>query len=108
MEMCMKRVTGIGGIFFKAKDAVSLRAWYKLHLGIDVQDWGGTAFGWTDADGQPTAGTTVWSVSDVGGRDFAPSTSSFMVNYRVAEFHALVRHPRIAGGKVWEKLTESG
>ena len=40
----MKRVTGIGGIFFKAKDAPALQAWYKRHLGIDVQEWGGTAF----------------------------------------------------------------
>ncbi len=40
----MKRVTGIGGIFFNASDPVALRAWYKRHLGIDVQDWGGTAF----------------------------------------------------------------
>ena len=39
----MKRVTGIGGIFFKAKDAPALQAWYKRHLGIDVQEWGGTA-----------------------------------------------------------------
>ena len=107
MEMCMKRVTGIGGIFFKAKDAVSLRAWYKLHLGIDVQDWGGTAFRWSDADAQPTAGTTVWSVSDVGGKDFAPSTSSFMVNYRVADVHALVRQLRVEGCNVLEKVEES-
>jgi len=39
----MKRVTGIGGIFFKAKDAPALQAWYKRHLGIDVQEWGGAA-----------------------------------------------------------------
>jgi hypothetical protein len=49
----MKRVTGIGGIFFKAKDAPSLQAWYKRHLGIDVQVWGGAAFDWTDAEGKP-------------------------------------------------------
>ncbi len=54
----MKRVTGIGGIFFKAKDAPSLQAWYKRHLGIDVQAWGGAAFTWTDAEGKPVAGTT--------------------------------------------------
>ena len=42
----MKRVTGIGGIFFKAKDAPALQAWYKRHLGIDVQSWGGAAFTW--------------------------------------------------------------
>ena len=40
----MKRVTGFGGIFFNAKDPVALRTWYKQHLGIDVQEWGGTAF----------------------------------------------------------------
>ena len=44
----MKRVTGIGGIFFNAKDPVALRAWYKQRLGIDVQSWGGAAFHWTD------------------------------------------------------------
>jgi len=49
----MKRVTGIGGIFFKAKDAPALQAWYKRHLGIDVQEWGGTAFTWTDGGGKP-------------------------------------------------------
>lgn len=48
----MKRVTGIGGIFFKAKDAPALQAWYKRHLGIDVQAWGGTAFNWTDSEGK--------------------------------------------------------
>ena len=48
----MKRVTGIGGIFFKAKDARALRDWYKRHLGIEIEDWGGTAFRWTDAKGQ--------------------------------------------------------
>src|SRR5437867_12921471 len=48
----MKRVTGIGGIFFKAKDAPALQAWYKQHLGIDVQEWGGAAFTWTDGEGK--------------------------------------------------------
>ena len=59
----MKRVTGIGGIFFKAKDAKALQAWYKRHLGIDVQDWGGAAFTWTDGEGKPVAGTTAWSIA---------------------------------------------
>ncbi len=58
----MKRVTGIGGIFFNANDHVALRAWYKQHLGIDVEEWGGTAFTWTDAAGNPTTGTTAWSI----------------------------------------------
>jgi hypothetical protein len=55
----MKRVTGIGGIFFKARDPVALRTCYQKHLGIDVQDWGGAAFRWADAEGNPTVGTTA-------------------------------------------------
>lgn len=103
----MKRVTGIGGIFFKAKDAVALRAWYQKHLGIDVQDWGGAAFLWADAEGKPTTGTTIWNVSDAGGNYFAPSASSFMVNYRVADVHALIRELRAEGCNVLDKIEES-
>lgn len=58
----MKGATGIGGIFFNANDPVALRARYKQHLGIDVQEWGGTAFTWTDDEGNPVAGTTIWSI----------------------------------------------
>jgi predicted enzyme related to lactoylglutathione lyase len=69
----MKRVTGIGGIFFKAKDAPALQAWYKRHLGIDVQEWGGTAFTWTDGEGKPVAGTTeygkfAWVIDPEGNK----------------------------------------
>lgn len=55
----MKRVTGIAGIFLKAKDAPALQAWYKRYLGIDVQACGGAAFDWTDSDGKPTVRTTA-------------------------------------------------
>ena len=70
----MKRVTGIGGIFFQARDPAVLHAWYKKHLGIDVQELGGAAFSWADDAGNPTAGTTIWSVGAAGGDHFAPST----------------------------------
>ncbi|HQZ46208.1 MAG TPA: VOC family protein [Usitatibacteraceae bacterium] len=103
----MTRVTGIGGIFFKAKDAVALREWYRTHLGIDVQEWGGAAFRWVDAGGQPATGTTVWSVSEASGDYFAPSASVFMVNYRVADLHALLRELRKEGCKVLDKTEES-
>src|SRR5437667_7900502 len=86
----MKRVTGIGGIFFSAKDPVALRAWYKQHLGIDVQPWGGAAFDWTDAAGNPTKGTTAWLIDPADGKHFAPSKSTFMVNYRVEDLAALL------------------
>jgi predicted enzyme related to lactoylglutathione lyase len=103
----MKRVTGIGGVFFKAQDPVALRAWYKTHLGIDVQDWGGAAFTWTDADGKPFAGMTIWNVSASGTDYYAPSTSSFMVNYRVADLQALLTVLRAEGCNVLDKVEES-
>ena len=101
----MSRVTGIGGIFIKAKDPAMLRAWYKNHLGIDVQAWGGTAFRWVDGSGHPTGGTTAWSIAD--GKDFAPSTAPFMVNYRVADLHALVKALKEEGCNVLDKIDES-
>jgi len=103
----MKRVTGIGGIFFKAKDAPSLQAWYKRHLGIDVQVWGGAAFDWTDAEGKPVAGTTAWSIESQGSDHFAPSSAHFMVNYRVEDLHALVQALKDEGCDVLEKIDES-
>ncbi|MCH9652182.1 MAG: VOC family protein [Deltaproteobacteria bacterium] len=103
----MKRVTGIGGIFFKAKDAPALQAWYKRHLGIDVQEWGGTAFSWSDSEGKPTGGMTVWSVSPEESEQFAPSKASFMVNYRVVDLHAVVAVLQEEGCNVLDKIDES-
>lgn len=103
----MKRVTGIGGIFFKARDPDALRAWYKDHLGIDVQEWGGAAFTWTDSDGKPTTGTTIWTIGDSEGSQFSPSTASFMVNYRVADLHGLVAALKSEGCNLLEKIDES-
>ncbi len=103
----MKRVTGIGGIFFHAKDPVALRAWYKRHLGIDVQEWGGAAFPWTDEAGTPVGGTTVWSIGAADSNQFAPSTSSFMVNYRVDDLAALLQALRDEGCHVLEKNEDS-
>jgi len=101
----MKRVTGIGGVFISAKDPARLRAWYKTHLGIDVQEWGGATFRWVDAAGAPADGTTVWSVGD--GTYFAPSKAPFMVNYRVADLRGLLELLRAEGCQVLEKVEES-
>ena len=106
-EVDMKRVTGIGGIFFKAKDAPALQAWYKRHLAIDVQEWGGTAFTWADSDGKPTAGTTIWSIGPEEGGQFAPSKASFMVNYRVDDLHAVVAALKAEGCNVLDKIDDS-
>lgn len=103
----MARVTGIGGIFFQAQDPVALRAWYQKHLGIDMLDWGGAVFRWTDAGGLPLAGTTAWCIAKAGGDDFAPSASSFMVNYRVEDLPALLQVLKAEGCDVLDKSEES-
>ena len=103
----MRRVTGIGGVFFQARDPVGLRAWYRNKQGIDVQEWGGAAFSWTDQAGNPAAGTTIWSVGAAGGDDFAPSTSTFMINYRVDDLPALLQALRAEGCNVLEKTQDS-
>jgi len=103
----MKRVTGIGGIFFSAKDPKALAQWYAKHLGVPVEAWGGAAFSWADDDGKPTGGMTVWSIGTDPNPNFAPSKAPFMINYRVADLGALLRALREEGCNVIEK-TEDG
>lgn len=101
----MKRVTGIGGIFFSAKDPGALQAWYKSCLGIDVQEWGGTAFRWVNETGTPINGSTIWSIGD--GSSFDPSNAPFMINYRVEDLHALIEELRKEGCQVLDNVEES-
>jgi len=103
----MKRVTGIGGVFFKAKDPAALWAWYKEHLGIDVQAWGGASFDWVDENGNPTKGTTAWLIGGSESGQFAPSTAPFMINYRVADLPALLEALRSEGCDVLDKTDDS-
>jgi predicted enzyme related to lactoylglutathione lyase len=103
----MRRVTGIGGVFFSARDPKALREWYKEHLGIDVQDWGGAAFRWADAAGNPIKGTTAWLIGPADGKHFAPSKSTFMVNYRVDDLAALLSALREEGCNVLDKTEDS-
>lgn len=103
----MKRVTGIGGIFFKSKDPGALCAWYRKHLGIDVQEWGGAAFVWADEAGNPVKGTTIWSVGSADGDSYAPSKASFMINYRVADLASLLGALREEGCQVLDKTDDS-
>ena len=100
----MKRVTGIGGIFIRAKDPAKLLSWYKTHLGIDVQEWGGAIFHWVDETGAPANGATAWSVGD--GANFAPGNATFMVNYRVADLDGLLKLLHEEGCQVLEERVE--
>jgi len=81
----MKRVTGIGGVFFKANDPVKIKEWYKKHLGMEaMQDWG-YVFQWCELD-KPNAqvpASTSWSPFKSDTKHFNPSDKQFMFNYRV-------------------------
>lgn len=101
----MARVTGIGGVFFKARDAEALREWYRKHLGIDVQDWGGFPFQWRDSGGDD--GMTVWTVFPESSKYFDPSPARFMVNYRVANLAQVLTELRAEGCEVDDKTDES-
>ena len=96
----MKRVTGIGGIFFKAKDAGSLRDWYRTHLGIEADGANGFIFEWREAEHPDKTGQTVWSVFPGDTKYFAPSQASFMINYRVADLGAMLEQLRAEGVEV--------
>lgn len=92
----MARVTGIGGVFFKAQDPKALAAWYQIHLGIDLADFGGSIFMWPD-DPRKDKGLTVWHVAQQSTEWFAPSPAPFMINYRVDDLDGLLANLQAAG-----------
>ena len=86
----MAKVTGIGGVFFKStKDKDALVAWYRDNLGLKFEDWGGCIINWTD-DAKVDGGMTVWSTAAPDSKWFAPSESSFMINYRVDDMDGML------------------
>jgi predicted enzyme related to lactoylglutathione lyase len=102
----MARVTGIGGIFFKARDADTLRAWYRTHLGLEVQDWGGVTFR-SPAPEEEQEAVTVWTIFPSSSKHFAPSEAPFMINYRVTDLAALLEQLRREGCAVDDRIDES-
>ena len=86
-EVVEKRVTGIGGIFFKSNDAKALVSWYSKHLGLKTDDYGST-FWWKDKDGNDCS--TQWSPFAEDTTSFAPSEKPFMQNFRVHDLDSLL------------------
>ncbi len=101
----MKRVTGIGGIFFKSNDPQALGAWYRDHLGLDISDWGGAIFNWGGPGSEK--GKTIWSAFKSDTTYLEPGTASFMVNFRVADLHALLAVLKDEGCNVVDRTDES-
>ena len=100
----MEKVTGIGGVFFKANNPAHLAAWYREHLGVPVED-GHADFHWREADFPDRVGRTVWSLFPSDTDYFGPSSPSFMINYRVANLDRMLEQLR-RGGVVVEKVQE--
>ncbi|GAA5219652.1 VOC family protein [Membranihabitans marinus] len=84
----MKRVTGIGGIFFKCKDVDKVKAWYEKHLGLIMDDYGSLFV--SDSHDQQSKQYLQWSPFPENTTYFQPSDQSYMINYRVADLTALV------------------
>ncbi|MSR07715.1 MAG: VOC family protein [Gemmatimonadetes bacterium] len=96
----MAKVTGIGGVFFKSTgDHAALAAWYRKYLGMTPEDWGGVILKWPD-DKADDRGVTVWHVAGKDSKWFSPSTSSFMINYRVDNLDEMLAQPRAGGVEI--------
>lgn len=103
----MERVTGIGGVFFKARDPAALAAWYRAHLGVPVDAAEGATYGafeWEDPSRPDRRGQTVWSAFPADTGYFAPSAAPFMLNYRVADLDRMLDQLRAAGAAVDDRV----
>lgn len=93
------RVTGLGGVFFKAKNPGKLGAWYKQHLGLPVEEWGGASFHWRDAKQPAKKGSTIWSPFAADTKYFGSGKQGHMLNYRVANLKKVLAQLKKEG--VW-------
>jgi predicted enzyme related to lactoylglutathione lyase len=93
----MAKVTGIGGVFLKCRgDSAQLASWYENHLGMKLEDFGGSILRWPD-DKAEDKGLTVWMLADRDSEWFSPSDSSFMINYRVDKLDEMLAQLSAAG-----------
>lgn len=100
----MKRVIGIGGVFFRSNDPKVTRGWYKNYLGLDNhQEWG-TSFEWRQAPDGKTKGYTAWNPFPRDTDYFGESGQQFMVNYRVADLEALIETLRTEGVEIAKEI----
>ncbi len=98
----MKKVTGLGGIFFKCNDPQKMKDWYATNLGLKNDEYG-TTFTWRHAD-DGKKGSTVWSPFPADTVYFEPSKKDFMINYLVADIESLVDELRNAGVTIIDEI----
>ena len=98
-----KKVTGIGGIFFKCRDPKKMREWYHVHLGLDTNKYG-TKFEWRQGADTTKKGFTQWSLFAETTKYFEPSAKDFMINYRVEDLAGLTEQLKKEGVTVVDKI----
>jgi predicted enzyme related to lactoylglutathione lyase len=98
-----KRVTGIGGIFFKVKDPSKTKEWYQKHLGLKTDDYGST-FEWRSSDNPEQKGFTQWSPMKDDTTYFKPSQKDFMINYCVENLEELVQQLKKEGVTILDEI----
>ena len=99
----MKRVTGIGGIFFKSNDPQKTMEWYEKHLGLKTDKYG-TSFEWRQTDDATKKGFTVWGPFKKDTNYMDPSNKDFMINYRVENIEELVKTLKSEGVNVVDEI----
>jgi len=102
----MKKVTGLGGIFFKCDDPKKMKDWYASNLGI-IDEGYGANFEWRYDDDPEKKGSTVWSPFPANTKYFAPSDKDFMINYRVENLTELVEELKKNGVTIVDELQDS-
>jgi predicted enzyme related to lactoylglutathione lyase len=99
----MKRVTGIGGVFFKSKDPKKITEWYQKHLGLDTNPYGAT-FEWYESPDSTKKAQTQWTPFPESTKYFEPSQQDFMINYRVENLETLVEELKKEGVTIVDKI----
>jgi predicted enzyme related to lactoylglutathione lyase len=99
-----QKVLGLGGVFLRARDPAALGAWYAEHLGLDVQDFGGSAGAMFDLGG---SGYQLWTAFPEDSTYLGGPTQPVMLNFRVADLDALLAQLRADGVQVDEKVERS-
>jgi len=101
----MKKVTGIGGVFFKTKDPKTMNDWYVKNLGLPVGQYG-TTFEWREDEDPTKTGSTSWCLFKEDTKYFDPSDKPFMINYRVENLVALLEELKAEGVTIVDELSE--
>ena len=101
----MKKVTGLGGVFFKCDNPQGMTDWYAQHLGLATSPYG-TTFEWRVADNPAKKGSTTWATFAQDADNFKPSAKPFMINYRVENLAALVAELAQAGVTIVDEIAE--